>query len=80
MQVVPPEQVLPHPPQLKGSLLVDTHAPPGHWIIPAAQAGSHTSSTHTSPLGHGPPAGQLVAHRPPLHTFPPEHTVRQLPQ
>ncbi len=80
VQMVPVEQVLPHSPQLKLSLLVYTHAPPGHMICPNAQADSQRSSTHTSPLGHGPWFGQLVVHRPSLHTFPPEQTVRQSPQ
>jgi hypothetical protein len=72
---------VPHPPQLKGSLSVNTHAPLGQTMNPAAHLASQNWSTHTSLAAHSVPVGQGVAHhRPPLHAFPAEHTVVQLPQ
>jgi hypothetical protein len=32
LQNVPPEQILPHSPQFALSVLMITHAPPGHWM------------------------------------------------
>jgi hypothetical protein len=77
---MPLGQTLPHSPQLEVSLLVFTHAPPGHWTCPAAHRASHTSSAHTSVVAHSVPFGHLVAHRPPLHTSLARHRVVQSPQ
>jgi hypothetical protein len=52
LQEVPAAQTLPQTPQLALSLLVFTHAPPEHWICPAAQLAMHRSSTHTCAPTH----------------------------
>jgi hypothetical protein len=46
-QVWPPVQVTPQPPQLAGSLVTSTHAPP-HAVYPLLQAWSHAPPVHTA--------------------------------
>jgi hypothetical protein len=74
-----PEQAVPHPPQLVGSVLVITHCVP-HCAVPEAQLLAHCPLPHTSPaLQALPQPPQFAASlRTSTHLSP--HLMKPAPQ
>jgi hypothetical protein len=52
LQTAPPEQVIPQPPQLRGSLpLMLAQEPLEHWVVPLAQLVAQAPALQTWPDG-----------------------------
>jgi hypothetical protein len=63
LQTAPLGQVIPQPPQLRGSLpVMFAHEPLGHWVVPVAQLVAQALALQTWPDGQAlPQLPQLVA-------------------